>query len=85
MTRPNNRRQLNNEGEGLIHLPGMDAHDHQTFCGHCWHSSEQGEPTRYEVTMEPATCPSCLRAFREATQLLAGLKRWKLFAAGVKL
>ena len=69
-----NRRQAKSgpsseAGEsGLIHLLGMDAHDHETFCGFC------GSGNAYEDTDEPADCPGCLRAVREADGII---RNWK--------
>lgn len=69
-----NKRQTLGEDAGLVHLPGLDAHDHQTFCGHCWMTGAV-----YEDTTDPATCPGCLRAAEEAHQLLGKLLRQGLW------
>jgi hypothetical protein len=74
-----NKRQLNGEDEGVIHLPGLGAHDHQTFCGHCWHFEEHGGVTLYEFTDDPATCPGCQKAAAEASKLLSAIKRRRLW------
>lgn len=76
-----NKRQLNGEDAGLIHLPGLDAHDHSTFCGHCWNSDGgwSNIPIKYENVSLPATCPGCLRAAAEAQALLTRAKRRKLW------
>lgn len=68
-----NRRQVTGEDAGKVHLPGLDAHDHQTFCGHCW----SGET--YEETTDPADCPGCLRAADEAYVLLRKLLKQGLW------
>lgn len=49
---------------GTVHMRGMDAHDHETFCGYHWSGN------MYEDTEDPVTCPGCLRAANEARALL---------------
>lgn len=49
---------------GLVHLPGLEAHDHETFCGYSWSGND------YEDTTDPVTCPGCLRAAEQARKLL---------------
>lgn len=60
------RKQLTGEDAGKVHLRGMDAHDHATFCGHCWTG------VQYEDTLESVDCPGCLRAIAQARELLYG-------------
>ncbi len=69
-----NKRQLTGEDADLVHLPGLGAHDHQTFCGHCWVTG-----VTYEETTDPVTCPGCIRAADEAHVLLKKLLRQGLW------
>jgi hypothetical protein len=54
---------------GLVHLPGQDHHDHETFCGFSWSGNE------YEDTTDPATCPGCQQAAEQAEAILKHAKR----------
>lgn len=49
---------------GNVHLPGQDAHDHETFCGFHWSGN------RYEDTTDPVNCPWCLTAAAQARKIL---------------
>jgi hypothetical protein len=82
-----NRRQDIGEAAGLIHLQGLAAHDHQTFCGQSWETDKHGRMVQYEDTTEPATCPMCLSAAQEAHELLQHARKrglWKLKDRGSK-
>jgi len=66
-----NKLQLTECGEtpdageaGTVHLPGMDAHDHTTFCGYCWTG------IRFEDTDKVVTCSACIRAAKEASEII---------------
>lgn len=69
-----NRRQVKSgpssspEEVGRVHLPGIDAHDHETFCGFCWSGNV------YEDTEDPVDCRGCIGA---ATESMLVLKDWK--------
>jgi len=56
---------------GLVHLPGLLMHDHQTLCGHCWNT------VQFEDTTEPANCPSCIRTLAETRAYLRKRPRVK--------
>ena len=49
---------------GTVHLPGQDAHDHETFCGFHWSGN------RYEDTEDNVTCEWCLEAAEQARKIL---------------
>jgi hypothetical protein len=68
---PKARHKLQTRGEdaGLVHLEGMDQHDHFTFCGLSW--SGENEPDRFEDTDADVDCPGCLRAIKQAIAILA--------------
>lgn len=70
-----NRRQTNGKDKGAIHLPGMDAHDHQTFCGYCWNSEDFVGFITFEDTESAVTCPGCIEAASQALEILRDFKQ----------
>ena len=69
-------KQLDGEDKGLVHLKGLNAHDHQTFCGHSWETVRgyYSSLVRYEETTEAISCPWCINAIREAREVLRGVR-----------
>jgi hypothetical protein len=52
-------RRVTSEADGRVHLPGIDTHDSQSLCGHCWPDGNVVE------TKDVADCKMCLRALDE--------------------
>jgi hypothetical protein len=73
----NNRRQINGDQAGAVHLPGISELDAQTFCGHNWNFVEgTREHIQYQDTEDSVSCLSCIRAATEAKEILRGWKPW---------
>lgn len=57
------------EDVGLVHLPGIGQYEHETLCGY----SLSGN--KYEETADPISCTGCLRAAKQAREILDGWRR----------
>lgn len=73
--RGHSRSSTNPDEIGSVHLEGLDQHDHRSFCGFCWDGA-------WEDTDDPVNCEGCLRAVKQADQIITKAREAGQIPAG---